>query len=68
MINLFTGYDERESIGWSVFAHSVIARASEPVNLIPLTSMGMPQGTNAFTTSRFLIPYLMGYRGGGDLR
>lgn len=63
MIHLFCGYDERESIGFAVFAHSVIARASRPVALVPLHAMGMPQGTNAFTVSRFLVPYLMGFHG-----
>lgn len=63
MIHLFTGYDERESIGFAVFAHSVITRASKPVALIPLSSMGLPQGTNTFTVSRFLVPYLMGFKG-----
>lgn len=63
MIHLFCGYDERESIGFAVFAHSVIARASRPVALIPLSSMGMGEGSNTFTKSRFLVPYLMGFKG-----
>ena len=63
MIYLFCGYDERESIGFAVFAHSVIARATKPVALIPLSSMGMGEGSNAFTKSRFLVPYLMGFKG-----
>ncbi len=63
MIHLFCGYDEREAIGFAVFAHSVIARASRPVALIPLSSMGLPTGTNAFTLSRFMVANLMGYRG-----
>lgn len=63
MIHVFCGYDERESIGWAVFAHSVIARATKPVALVPLSAMGMQQGTNTFTASRFLVPYLMGFKG-----
>ena len=63
VIHLFCGYDERESIGFAVFAHSVIARASKPVAIVPLSAMGMRQGTNAFTVSRFLVPYLMGFKG-----
>lgn len=63
MIHLFCGYDERESIGFAVFAHSVVARASKPVALVPLASMGMQQGTNTFTASRFLVPHMMGFRG-----
>lgn len=63
MINLFSGYDPREAIGFHVFAHSVIKRATKPVNIIPLSSMGLPVGTNTFTLSRFMVPYLMQYTG-----
>lgn len=63
MINLFAGYDKRESIGFHVFAHSVISRASVPVAIIPLSANGIPEGSNAFTLSRFLIPYIMGFKG-----
>lgn len=63
MINLFCGYERRESIGFHVFAHSVIARASKPVSIVPLTEVGLPRGSNSFTVSRFLVPYLMRFRG-----
>lgn len=63
MVNLFCGYDAREAIGFHVFTHSVIKRASKPVNIVPLSSMGLPQGSNNFTLSRFLVPYLMGFKG-----
>lgn len=63
MIQLFCGYDEREAVGFHVFVHSVIKRATTPVSIIPLAAMGLPQGSNSFTLSRFLIPYLMGYQG-----
>lgn len=63
MIKLFAGYDPRESIGFHVFVQSVIARASQPVEFVPLAAMGLPEGSNAFTLSRFLIPYLCGFEG-----
>lgn len=63
MINLFCGYDSREAIGFHVFCHSVIKHASQPVNFIPLGDRGLPQGSNSFTLSRFLVPYLMGFSG-----
>lgn len=63
MIHLFCGYEAREAIGFHVFVASVIERASEPVNIIPLAAMSMPRGTNAFTVSRFLVPWLMQFRG-----
>ncbi len=62
MIHLFAGYDKRESIGFHVFCHSVITKASVPVAIIPLSSLGMSEGGNSFTLSRFLIPKLMGFR------
>lgn len=63
MIKLFCGYDHRESLGWHVFVQSVIDRASQPVEFIPLAAMGLPEGSNAFTMSRFLIPHLCGFEG-----
>lgn len=63
MINLFCGYDKREADGFHVFVHSVIQHASQPVSVVPLSGMGMRQGSNAFTLSRFMVPWLMGYQG-----
>lgn len=63
MITVGCGWDKRESDGFSVFSHSVITRASQPVSIIPLSSMGMKHGSNAFTLSRFMLPWLMGYQG-----
>lgn len=63
MIKLFCGYDHRESIGWHVFVHSVISRATAPVEIVPLAAMGLKQGSNAFTLSRFLVPWLCSFRG-----
>lgn len=63
MIHLFCGYDEREAIGWHVFVASVLARTSKPVAIHRLDACGMPQGSNAFTLSRFLVPWLMEYQG-----
>jgi hypothetical protein len=63
VIRLFCGYDARESHGFHVFAHSVIKRASQPASIVPLTSCGLPVGSNAFTLSRFLVPSLCDYKG-----
>jgi hypothetical protein len=62
-VRLFCGHDDREAIGYAVFCHSVLEHASIPVSFTPLSSMGMPVGSNAFTLSRFLVPYLCGYQG-----
>lgn len=63
MINLFLGYDQREAIGFQVFCHSVIKNTTKPVAITPLASLGFEMGSNAFTFSRFLVPYLMGFGG-----
>lgn len=63
MIELFCGFDQREAIGFHVFAASVIKRASKPVRITPLASMGLPEGSNSFTVSRFLVPHLMDFKG-----
>lgn len=71
MIQIFAGYDPREAVGYHTFCASVIEHCSEPVSITPLHlgalqkvySGGHRDGTNAFIYSRFLIPYLMKYRG-----
>lgn len=66
MIDLFTGYDPREAVGWHVFTHSVLERTSSPVAFHPLLHRhhaAARAGSNDFTFSRFLIPYFMGWSG-----
>lgn len=71
MIPLYYGFDPRESIGAAVFQHSVVTRASLPVQFIPLHLDNMRKfyeerhtdGTNNFIYTRFLIPYMQDYRG-----
>ena len=63
MIRLFCGFDQREAIGHAVFCESVIDHATAPVSLTPIGSRGMPVGTNEFTFSRFLVPWMCDFRG-----
>jgi hypothetical protein len=62
MLRIFTGWDAREAVGWHAFAQSVIEKSSVPVALTPVSG---PQrdGTNAFTYSRFLVPYHCNFQG-----
>ena len=60
-MRIYTGYDSRESLGWHVFAQSVI-ETTPGAELIPLAPV-QGDGTNAFTYSRFRVPALCGYRG-----
>jgi hypothetical protein len=72
MINVFIGYDPREAVAFSVLAHSIEERASEPVSITPLrldhlkkvlTRERHPLQSTDFSFSRFLVPYLSGYSG-----
>lgn len=68
-IPLYCGFDQREAMGFHVFAQSVLERSSVPVAFIPLHGPmlkdfdGQKDGTNAFIYSRFLVPFIQGYRG-----
>jgi hypothetical protein len=63
VIHLFCGYDRREAVGFHVFVASVLDRASVPVAIHPLDASALPEGTNSFTFSRFLVPWFMGFNG-----
>ncbi len=71
MINIYCGFDPREEVGSHVFTSSVLHRTSEPVSFCHLHSptlkklydCGQRDGTNAFSFSRFLIPFLQQFRG-----
>lgn len=69
MIPIFVGYDPRESIAYHVFCQSILSRTSRPVAFTPLTLGSLnyfethTDGSNEFIYSRFLVPYLMGFKG-----
>lgn len=70
IIPIFIGYDPRESIIFHVCANSIIRQATNPVCIIPLAlnlfddyTENHKDGSNTFIYSRFLVPYLMHWRG-----
>jgi hypothetical protein len=72
MIPVYIGYDPREAVAFSVLAHSIHARATEPASIAPLmlsqlkgvmTRERHPLQSTDFSFSRFLTPYLSGYAG-----
>lgn len=72
MIRIFIGYDSREAVAWSVLAHSIHARATEPVSVAPLMLSQLrgvfnrerhPLQSTDFAFTRFLVPHLSGYEG-----
>ena len=69
-INMIVGFDQREAVAYHVFCQSVLEKTSAPVQFIPLTKQSLfgyqehhRDGTNAFTYTRFLSPWLMDYEG-----
>lgn len=72
MIRIFVGFDPRETVAYHVFAHSILARASEPVSIAPLMLTQLSrvltrprhalQSTD-FSFSRFLVPQLCDFEG-----
>jgi len=72
MIKVFIGYDPREAVAYSVLAHSIHVRASEPVSVAPLMLSQLggvfnrerhPLQSTDFAFTRFLVPYLSGFEG-----
>jgi Glycosyl transferase family 8 len=72
MIKIFIGYDPRETVAYHVLAHSILARASQPVAITPiclsqlggvLTRARDPLQSTDFSFSRFLAPWLCDYQG-----
>lgn len=72
MIRVFIGYDPKVAVAFSVLAHSIHARASEPVSVTPLmlsqlkgvhTRERNPLQSTDFAFSRFLTPFLSNYEG-----
>jgi hypothetical protein len=72
MIRVLIGFDPRETVAYSVLAHSIQARASRPVTIAPLalsqlagvlTRARDPLQSTDFSFSRFLTPYLSEFAG-----
>jgi len=72
MLQVFIGYDPRESVAYSVLSHSIQRRASKPVSVTPLalnqlsgiyTRERNPLQSTDFSFTRFLTPYLSNYQG-----
>lgn len=71
MLRLFVGHDPREEAGSHVFVSSVLEHAREPLAITHLHRPALEatfgrrfaEGSNAFTTSRFLVPALCDFSG-----
>ena len=72
MIRIFIGFDPKETVAYGVLAHSIQARASQPVSIAPLALSQLggvftrprdPLQSTDFSFSRFLAPYLSEFVG-----
>lgn len=72
-LRIFIGYDPREIVAYHVLCHSIISRSSIPVSITPLVQKQLRRAglyhrppdaaSTEFSLTRFLVPYLAGYRG-----
>lgn len=72
MFNVYIGYDQREDVAAQVCRHSILSRTDQycPPDVFFLKSSNIPEFTRPrepnqstdFTYTRFLIPYIEGYR------
>ena len=71
MLKIFVGFDGKvEPVAYHTFCQSVIEKSSIPVSFTPLALNTLSEykethtdGSNAFIYSRFLVPYLCGFKG-----
>lgn len=72
MLQIYIGYDPKESIAYHTLAHSILRRSSIPVTIAPLMRSQLgglytrPRGateSTEFSLTRFLVPSLSHFRG-----
>lgn len=72
MLDVFIGYDKAEPVAYHTCCESLISNSSQPLRITPLwkeqlnfqnprTQEGYPP-SNGFIFSRFLVPFLMGFK------
>ena len=74
LIPIFIGYDPRERAAMNVLIDSLYQQSSLPLSITPLITPQLeaqglyrrayePKQSTTFSFTRFLVPYLMGYKG-----
>jgi hypothetical protein len=72
VLDIFIGYDPRESVAYHTLAHSILRRSSIPISIAPLVQSQLkgiyrrprgPTESTEFSLTRFLVPALSEYRG-----
>ena len=69
-LDIFIGYDPKEAIAFHTCVNSIIRHSSKPVTIHPLALTNISgytetheDGSNDFIYSRFLVPWLMSWKG-----
>ena len=70
-LQVFIGFDPVETVAYHVCVQSILKHASVPVSFTPINIRTLPEYTrkrdpkqsNEFSFTRFLTPYLAGYKG-----
>ena len=69
-LDIFIGYDEKESVVFHTCVQSIIEKCNVPVSIHPLNLKMFENykethtdGSNNFIYSRFLVPYLKNFKG-----
>jgi hypothetical protein len=72
MLQIYIGFDPRESVAFYTLAHSISRRSSVPISVAPLVQGQLkglyrrargPTESTEFSLTRFLVPALSEYRG-----
>jgi len=72
VIRVFIGFDPRETVAFHVLSQSILARASQPVAITPISLAHLrsvffrardPLQSTDFSFTRFLTPFLCDYQG-----
>lgn len=64
-MKIFVGFDQREAVAYHTFCQSVLEHINRPVSFHPLIKrlFDYTDGSNAFTLSRYLVPYFCDFNG-----
>jgi hypothetical protein len=72
VLNIYIGFDPRESVAFHTLAHSILRRSTVPISIAPLVQSQLksiyrrprgPTESTEFSLTRFLVPVLSAYRG-----
>ena len=72
ILTIFVGYDPVETVAWHTLTQSIIEKSTIPISFVPVAISHFSsffwrdrdaKQSNAFSFSRFCVPYLMDYAG-----